>query len=491
MAEKRERWNTRSAFIMAAIGSAVGLGNIWRFPYIAYKNGGGAFLIPYFVALFTAGIPLVILEYSLGQYMQAAAPKAMKKVKKVFEFIGWWAVAIGSCIVFYYCVVMAWAWRYLYSSFTMQWGNDPKSFFYKEVLSLSDKPLEIGGIQWPVFIGLALTWISIYFIICKGVHRVGKVVAITVPLPIIMLILLFFRGITLPGSIQGINYYLQPDFSKLTDWKIWLEAYSQIFFSLSLGFGIMIAYASYMPKKSDIVNNAFIMSLANCGTSFFGGFTVFSILGYLAVATNTDVAHVVASGPGLAFVTYPLALMKLPAFGVACSIAFFVMLLTLGIDSAFSITEAVVSGIHDKWKMKKEKLTLIFCVFGFLAGIIFTTRSGLLWLDIVDHWMNGFGLVVIGFLECIILYWFYNFKELKEYINSVSEIKVGIWWDICIGYLIPIILGTIIIMNFINEFEKSYGNYSKKALYIGGWGSAIFCLIFGIFMMMIRNKEEK
>jgi len=489
--EKRERWNARGSFIMAAIGSAVGLGNIWRFPYIAYKNGGGAFLIPYFIALFTAGIPLVILEYSLGQYMQGAAPKAMKKVKKSFEFIGWWALGIGSIISFYYCVVMAWSWKYLLASFNMEWGENTKDYFFNKVLHISKGPFEIGGIQWEVLIGLALTWVLIYFIIYKGVNRVGKVVNITVPLPIIMLIILFIRGITLPGALKGINYYLEPNFAILLDWRVWLEAYSQIFFSLSLGFGIMIAYASYMPKESDVANNAFIMSLANCATSFFGGFAVFSILGYLSVMNNIDITKLKLSGPGLAFVTYPLALYKLPALGALFSIAFFVMLLTLGIDSAFSIVEAIVSGIHDKWNINKEKLTLIFCIVGFLSGIIFTTGSGLYWLDIVDHWMSNFGLGIIGLLECILLYYFFDFKKIKEYINSVSEIKVGLWWDICIGFITPAILGFSLIFNFNQEFTKSYESYPMKALLIGGWGIAVLCMIFGIFMMKMKGNRVK
>ncbi|MBN1755052.1 sodium-dependent transporter, partial [bacterium] len=274
----RDRWNNRFSFIMAAVGSAVGLGNVWRFPFVAYKSGGGAFLIPFFIALFTAGIPLMILEYAIGQKMQGSAPfsffKASAKIshKKPFslipssddvearqfhpnwEWVGWWALLVGSVISFYYAVIMSWAWNYLFHSISVSWHGDEANFFYNTFLRLSEGPGHLGGISIPVVLGLALTWVLIYWIICKGVARVGKVVLITVPLPVILMIILVIRGLTLPGAMTGLSYYLTPDFAKLADPNVWLAAYSQVFFSLSLGFGIMIAYASYMPKYSEITN---------------------------------------------------------------------------------------------------------------------------------------------------------------------------------------------------------------------------------------------
>ena len=196
----RDRWDGRAAFVIAAIGSAVGLGNLWRFPFVAYKGGGGAFFIPYFVALFTAGIPLLILEYGLGQLKQQAAPGSFKKVHPRFEFVGWWAVLVGTTISIYYAVVMAWCWIYTWSSLKVAWAGIEEDFFYKQVLNKSNAPLEIGGIQWPVFAGLVLTWVAVYLIICKGVKVVGKVVKLTVPLPIFLLAILLIRTATLDGG---------------------------------------------------------------------------------------------------------------------------------------------------------------------------------------------------------------------------------------------------------------------------------------------------
>ncbi len=487
MEEKRERWISRPAFILAAVGSAVGLGNVWRFPHVAFQNGGGAFLIPYFIALLTTGIPVMILEYGLGQRLQGSTSYALSKVSKKFEFVGWWALTIGTFISLYYCVVMGWAWRYLAVSLKMPWGEETKDYFYNTILKISSGPLDIGSLNWPIIMGLALTWVCIYFIIYKGVIRVGKVVYITVPLPIILLVILFFRGITLPGAIEGIKFYLTPDFSVLKDPGVWLAAYGQIFFSLSLGFGILMAYASYKPRDSEITNNAFITSLANCGTSFFAGFAVFSILGYLAQIQGKAVADVAAGGPGLAFVAYPLALSKLPALGGLCSFAFFLMLLTLGIDSAFSIVEGVVSGLHDKWEFKKSTIIFWFCVFGFLGGLIFATGAGLYWLDIVDHWMNNFGLTIIGLAECLIIGYAYDIKGFRKYLNEVSEIQLGSWWDICIKYVTPGILGIILILNFYKEFSGPYESYPMKALFIGGWGVAILAMVMGVLISDIKK----
>jgi len=352
MAKTRDRWHSRTAFIMAAVGSAVGLGNVWRFPYVAYSNGGGAFLIPYFVALFTAGIPMLILEMGIGQRMQKGVPLAFGSVRKPLQWFGWWAAGLSAGIVIYYSTILAWSWVYLWHSLTEAWGNTPQDFFADTVLKRSSGPGVIGWPVLPLVIGMALTWLAIYLILRKGVRSVSKVVMVTVPLPLILLAILLVRALTLPGAIKGIEFYLTPDFSKLANPKIWLDAYGQIFFSLSLASGVMIGYGSYLGKKAEITNSAFITGLANCGTSFFAGLVVFSMLGYLAqtglpadVPVNVShVEKVAEDGTGLAFVTFPTAISKLPALNALFGVVFFVALLTLGIDSAFALQEAFTTG---------------------------------------------------------------------------------------------------------------------------------------------------
>ena len=483
MQEPRDRWMNRAAFTMAAIGSAVGLGNVWRFPFVAYQNGGGAFLIPYLVAMVTAGIPLMIVEYGLGQMMQGSAAKSFGKVGKTWEWVGWWAILAGFVIVVYYAVVMAWSWNYLYHSLSLAWKGGAENFFFKRVLHLSEGPGQWGGIQWHVVLGLILTWGAVIWIVCRGVRRVGKVVMITVPLPMLLLLVFVIRGLTLPGAMEGIRFYLTPDFSKLLEPRVWLAAYGQIFFSLSLGFGIMIAYASYLPKRSDVNNNAFITTFANCGTSYFAGFAVFSILGYLAQATHVGVETVISGGPGLAFVTYPTAISLLPTLPALFGVLFFITLLSLGIDSAFSLVEAIVAAVRDRWRIKQKTATWLISGIAFALGLLFTTGAGLYWLDIVDHFVNNYGLVAIGFMEAVVIAYIFGTGKFREYVNRHSEIKIGKWWDVFVKWVTPLLLGGIIVWSLIEEISRPYENYPHWALFVGGWVVVIGILNLGVLLM--------
>ncbi len=488
MAEPRERWRGRPYFLMAAIGSAVGLGNIWRFPYIAYANGGGAFLIPYFVALLTTGIPLMILEYGLGVKMQGAPHVSFSKIKRGLEWVGWWSILAAFVIITYYAVVMAWCWNYLYHSFTLAWGGDAKGFFFTKVLQLSGGTAELGGIPMGVFWGLLLTWVVVYLIIYKGIGRVAKVVMVTVPLPIMLIAILVIRGITLPGAVDGLNFYLTPDFSKLLEPKVWLAAYGQIFFSLSLAMGIMVVYSSYLPKNSDVTNNAFITSFANCGTSFFAGFAIFSTLGYLAHVSGVDISKVAGAGPGLAFVIIPTAISKLPFAAAFFGVVFFLTLLALAVDSLFSLVEANVTAVMDKWGFRRSRVTFIVCLVAFLIGLLFASRGGLYWLDIVDHWINNYGLTAIGLAEVIVIGFVFGTKPFREFINSVSEVKVGVWWDIMIKVVTPIILGVTLITSLYGEFSKAYEGYPTWALIIGGWAIVVVIIVLSFILMRVKGR---
>lgn len=491
MAHKRDRWQSRTSFIMAAVGSAVGLGNVWRFPYIAYQSGGGAFLIPYFVALFTAGIPMLILEMGLGQRLQKGAPLAFGSIRKGLQWFGWWAAGLSAGIVIYYSTVLSWSWVYLWNSFKVAWGNNAEQFFIENVLQRSTGPSLIGIPIWYLVLGMALTWGAIYLILRKGVRNVSKVVMVTVPLPIILLIILLIRGLTLPGSLEGIKYYLTPDFSKLADPSIWLSAYGQIFFTLSLASGVMIGYGSYLGKKAEITNSALITGLANCGTSFLAGFAVFSMLGYLAQVQGLPVPDVTDSGTGLAFVTYPTAITTLPALNGLFGVIFFITLLTLGIDSAFALQEAFTTGFHDKWKIPPEKLARGFVLIAFPVSLIFTTRSGFYWFDIVDKWICDFGLVVAGMMQCFAVGYLYKVQDFRAYLNSISEVRLGNWWVIALRYITPLVLMIILVMNLRSEIIATYNNYPRWATTIGGWGTLLLFLVLGFILWRSRGKDHE
>ncbi len=477
---------------MAAVGSAVGLGNVWRFPYICYDNGGGAFLIPFFVAIFTAGIPLLILEFSVGHWARGTPPKAFKKIGKKWEWAGWLTVLMPFIVATYYVVIMAWCFSYMIYSIDLRWGAQAGSFF-TNFLGDTGSPLLLGGISLPVLLGLIAVWFSIFFILYKGVKRIGKIVALTVPIPTILLIILTIRGLTLPGAMEGISYYLTPNFSKLLDANVWLAAYAQVFFSFSLAQGIMITYASFLKKKSDLTNNAFIIALADAGTSFLAGFAVFSVVGYLAVSQGIgiDTLGSQIAGPNLTFITYPTAISLLPFAAAFFGMIFFIALLTFGIDSAFSMIEPISASVNSKWRIPKAKATAIMCTLGFFLSLIFATGGGLYLLEIIDHFIANFGLVTIGLLECLIFGWMFKIYRLREHANETSDILLGRWWDILIKFIIPGILTILLVVAIVNNvINNPYPDYPGWLIVLMGITPLLIITVISFVLMKIKGKKE-
>jgi NSS family neurotransmitter:Na+ symporter len=470
------------------VGSAVGLGNVWRFPYVCYDNGGGAFLIPFFVAIFTAGIPLLILEFSIGHWARGTPPQAFRKKGKKWEWAGWITVLMPFLVAIYYVVVMAWCFSYMVYSLDLRWGSHAEGFF-TNFLGDTGNPLIIGGISIPILLGLLAVWICIFLILYKGVKRIGKIVALTVPIPTILLIILTIRGLTLPGAMEGISYYLTPNFSKLGDVNVWLAAYAQVFFSFSLAQGIMITYASFLKKKSDLTNNAFIVALADAGTAFLAGFAVFSVVGYLTVSQGIGIGELAMVGPGLTFVTYPTAISLLPFAAAIFGMFFFIALLTFGIDSAFSMIEPISASANEKWKISKARATGIMCILGFFFSLIFITGAGVHLLEIVDHFITNFGLVTIGLLECIIFGWMFRLSKLREHANETSDIMLGRWWDILIKYAIPLILIILLIMAVINNVTNNpYPSYPGWLVVLFGLGPLLIITGLSFILMKIKGK---
>jgi len=303
---------------------------------------------------------------------------------------------------------------------------------------------------------------------------------------------LTIRGLTLPGAIDGVAYYLTPDFSKLLDGNVWIAAYAQVFFSLGVAQGIMITYSSFLKKKSDLTNNAFIISLADAGTSFLTGFTVFSIVGYLAMSQGIGVNALgdKIAGPYLTFITYPTAISLLPFAASFFGMIFFIALLTFGIDSAFSMIEPISDGVQDKWKISKTKTTGILCLIGFLISLIFATSSGLYLLDIVDHFIANYGLVIIGLIECLILGWMYKLYKLRDHANDVSEIKIGRWWDFLIKFFIPIFLSILLFVGVYQNIIEPYMGYEWWIIFIVGVIPIIIMFIISFVLMKLKSMEK-
>lgn len=491
MSENRGQWGSRMGFILAAIGSAVGLGNIWRFPYVAASNGGGAFLIPYLFALLTAGIPILILEFSLGHKAKTSAPGIFKRISRPFEALGWFQTLISFGIMVYYVAIIGWSMNYFV--FAIQgatWGAETKDFFFGTFLNLTSGPFEIGGINMKVLIPLVLVWGINYIVLMGGVKAgIEKANKIFMPLLIICLIIVAVRGVTLPGAAQGLDYFFKPNFAALKDPKVWISAYGQIFYSLSICFGVMMAYSSYLPKKTDIVNNAFITGFGNCSFSVLSGIAVFGVLGYMAAQQGVTVDKVATAGVGLAFVVFPQAINALPAFQGLFGGIFFLCLIFAGISSSMSIMETFVSGVSDKFGASRKVVLTISTVVGFVISLLFVTGAGLYILDIVDHFINTYCIAIAGLLQIIVVAYMFNIESVRKYANELSDFGVGKWWNLTFIALTPVLLGIMFVYNAFKDFTEGYEGYPLNALLIYGAGAVgILAVLSFVFTAMKSNS---
>jgi len=487
---QREIWSSRTGFILATVGSAVGLGNIWRFNYLTYENGGGAFLIPYFVALFTAGISLIILELALGSKFKGAAPLALKRANKRFEWIGWWAALSGFIITMYYVVIVGWALIYLEKAFVLGWGEDANGYFFGTVLQLTDSAWDLGGFPVPVLLGAAAVWGVTWIVEAKGVQAgIEKANRIFMPLLWILALVLVARALTLEGAFTGIDWYLKPDFNRLFEYHVWLAAYGQIFYTLGIGMAIMIAYGSYLPDGSDIANNALIVSLANGAFSFLMGFAVFGTLGYMAAASGQGVDQVVADGIGLAFVVFPTALNLLPGLNALTAVAFFACLVVAGLSSLVSLVEGFVASLMDKFEMERGRAVRVTVVFGLLGSLLYASRGGLYWLDIVDHFIMIYGLLVVGTLEAVAIGWIFGAGKIKEWVNASSDVRAGIWWDLSVKLIVPVVLVVLVAEETASNLATPYGGYPQMAAYLG---MALMAagIALSLLLSMVRREVD-
>lgn len=487
MEKSRDQWGSKMGFILAAVGSAVGLGNIWRFPYVVYSNGGGAFLIPYFIAIFTAGIPLLILEYGMGHKFRGSTPLTIARANKKWEWLGWWPVVSAFIILSYYSLILSWALKYFTLSFKKSWSSDTTNYFYKEVLKISDSPFDMGHIVLPIFIGMILIWGANWLICYKGVKNgIEKLSKIVLPTLFAIMIIIVIKGITLEGASLGLNKLFTPNWAKVSDPKVWIAAYGQVFFSLSIATGIMMTYSSYLPEKTDINNSAFMTAFANCSFEFLSAIGVFAILGFMANSQGVSVEEVASSGIGLAFIAFPKVFSLMGIWGNILGVLFFACLLFAGLTSAVSLVEAIASPILDKTKFERKKVVTGICIAGCISSLFFARQSGLYLLDIMDNFINNYGIVVVGFLEAIFIGWVVKPETIRKHTNSISYFEVGKWWDIVIKYVIPIILGFMLVQSIITEIITPYGGYSRLQLLIFGWS----IILVGIILANIISRKN-
>lgn len=492
MEDNREQWGSKLGFILAAVGSAVGLGNIWRFPYVVYENGGGAFLIPYFFAIFTAGIPLLILEYGMGHKFRGSTPLSVSRASKRWEWLGWWPSISAFMILGYYSMILSWAVNFFTLSFKKGWGSDTNAFFHEDFLQLTSSPFEFGGVVWYILIGIALVWFLNWFICYKGVKAgIEKANKILLPTLIAIMIFIAIRALFLEGAVSGLNNLFTPDWSQVMQPKVWVAAYGQVFFSLSLAMGIMMTYSSYLPKKTDINNSAFMTAFANCGFEFLSAIAVFAILGFMATSQGVDISEVVSGGVGLAFIAFPKVFTAMGAVGSFIGPLFFLCLIFAGITSSVSLTEAVAAPFSEKFGWKKNKVVAVICIIGFTISSLFATGAGLYLLDIIDNFINNYGIVVVGLLEVFLIGWIVSPSTIREHTNKVSYFKIGKWWDITIKFVTPAVLIFMLVQSFVTEIKTPYGGYELSELICYGWSVVAIGIIGGLILAKRPWKNIK
>ncbi|XP_036906808.1 sodium-dependent serotonin transporter-like [Sturnira hondurensis] len=529
--EERETWDKKADFLLSVIGYAVDLGNIWRFPYICYQNGGGAFLIPYTIMTIFGGIPLFYMELALGQYHRNGCISIWRKICPIFKGIGYTICIISLYTAFYYNTVMAWAMYYFFASLTdrlpwtscenpwntgnctnyfsggnITWTPDSTSpaeeFYMRHVLQIhQSKGLQdLGGISWQLVLCIMVIFVIIYFTVWKGVKTSGKVVWVTATCPYIILLILLVRGATLPGAWRGVLFYLKPNWQKLLETKVWVDAASQIFFSLGAGFGVLMAFASYNKFNNNCYQDALVTSVVNCMTSFLSGFVIFTMLGYMAEMRKEDVSEVAKNtGPSLLFIAYAEAIANMPA-SVFFAIIFFLLLITLGLDSTFAGLEGVITAVLDEfphtWSKHREWFVLSVVVICFLGSLVTLTFGGAYVVKLLEEYATGPAVLSVALLEAIAVYWFYGVTQFCSDVKKMLGFSPGWFWKTCWVAISPLFLMFIICSFLVSPpqlqlFEYTYPYWSVILGYCIGASSFICIPTYIIYRLVITPGTLK
>jgi NSS family neurotransmitter:Na+ symporter len=478
--QARGAFSSRKVFILAAIGSAVGLGNIWRFPYVAYENGGGAFVIPYLVALLTAGIPFLFLDYALGHRNRGSAPLSFARLRRGTEGLGWWQVAICFMIAVYYAAVIAWAVRYTFFSLDQAWGADPEGFFFGDFLQAGEPGVQADLVPG-VLVPLLIVWVAVIAIMVAGVQKgIGATSVVFIPILVVAFTILVVQALFLDGAGQGLDALFTPDWGALSEPGVWGAAFGQIFFSLSIGFGIMITYSSYVHRDTDMTGSGAVVGFANSGFELLAGIGVFAALGFMAQASGVPVSEVASGGIGLAFIAFPTIISEAPA-GAFLGVLFFGSLVIAGITSLVSVIEVVISAVRDKFEMSRRGAALAVTVpCTVLSLAFFSTTSGIFVLDIVDHFINQFGILLVAVVSMLVIAWGVRaLPLLAAHLNHGGSVPIGAWWRVLISVVAPLALAYVLVRAFLDDLETPYGDYPQWMLLTFGWGAAVAVVVVG------------
>ena len=494
-APPREQWSGQLGFLIAAIGSAIGLGNIWRFPGVAYTNGGGAFIVPYVIALLAAGLPILFLDYALGHRFRGSPPAVFRRLSTGLEWLGWLQVFICFVIMTYYAVVVAWSLRYMFFSFTIAWGDDAAGFFQSYIgmdrlgSEVGYSPAVVMGVAVPLLFVWAFGLVVTALGVSDGVERANR---IFLPLLVLMFAALVVRALMLPGAGEGLNALFTPKWSALLDYKVWMAALGQIFLSLSVGFGVMLTYASYLQqRRSNLVGTGLVAGFANSSFELLAGIGVFATLGFMANAQNTSVDKLEnIAGPSLSFITFPTVISQMPG-GALFGVLFFASFAMAGLTSFISIIQVVSAGFGEKLGLAPRTASLVVSIpAAVLSFILFATSSGLPDLDVVDAFINNIGVVASAIIMCVAVAWVLRrTRLLQDHLNAVSESRmVGLWWRVLVGGIVPVLLGYMFFQTLWSYMIQGYDTYPNGFVMVFGWGMLLLVALATAIMTLVPWK---
>ncbi|CAG7629273.1 unnamed protein product [Allacma fusca] len=517
---ERDQWDKPIEFLLSCISMSVGLGNIWRFPFTCYENGGGCFLIVYLIVLTLVGRPIYFLELVIGQF-SSSGPIQVWKMVPVLKGVGYGQMIGATCVVSFYVSIMGLTVFFFFASLqsALPWSvcdetwagecNENKTasithpntslsqlYFGNEVLkqkgSIDDG---IGMPEWRLTLCLLFSWMVIFLVLFKGVKSSGKSAYFTSLFPYVVIFILLIRGVTLEGAWTGITYFIVPQWDRLYDIKIWYAAVGQCFLSLGTGFGIITMLSSYNSFNRNIYKDAMIISAADTFTSMLAGVTIFAILGNLAHELNVDISEVVDAGPGLAFESLPYAIAQFSWVPQIFSLLFFFMLFTIGLGSACSLANAVVTVIADEFPSTKRWILVAgICVGGFLFGLIYVTPGGQFMVTLVDYYGVSFLLYVMAVLEVVGVAWFYGMDNICRDVEFMLNMKLSFYWIFCWKYLVPVALTAILVYSVITAGTLQHNgvDFPESALLSGRIMATVSLLLIPICAIhaICKRKED-
>ncbi|KAI2662050.1 Sodium- and chloride-dependent taurine transporter [Labeo rohita] len=528
-APQREKWASKLDFVLSVAGGFVGLGNVWRFPYLCYKNGGGAFLIPYFIFLFGGGLPVFFLEVALGQFTSEGGITCWGKLCPIFTDAGhsythtvhvrliphdlfalrrsllqsaltntplriWTCIRISMATACFQHE-LPWArcrhsWntgncvedtvrknKTLWLSANATNLTSPVTEFWeRNVLSISSGIDEVGGLKWELALCLLAVWIICFFCIWKGVKSTGKVVYFTATFPFLMLIVLLVRGVTLPGAAEGIKFYLYPDLTRLKDPEVWIDAGTQIFFSYAICLGAMTSLGSYNKYKYNCYRDCMLLGCLNSGTSFVSGFAIFSVLGFMAQEQGVAIADVAESGPGLAFIAYPKAVTMMPL-------------------PTFVEVEGQITSLVDLYPSllrkgyRREIFIAVICVISYLLGLTMVTKGGMYVFQLFDYYAaSGVCLLWVAFFECVAVAWVYGADNFYDAIEDMIGYRPNGWMKWSWMLITPVLCVGCFVFSLVKYKPLTYNKfYEYPDWSVGlGWALALASMICIPMMVVIK-----